>query len=87
MKTLVLLIKKKWFDMIKSGEKKEEYVRNTAYWEKRLFDYKYDRKIDCIEFRNGYGKNVPKITVELIDIRLGYPYWGWTNNHYEICYI
>jgi hypothetical protein len=36
MKTLHLVLKKKWFDMILSGEKKEEYRENTGYWFNRL---------------------------------------------------
>lgn len=36
MKTLKLTIKKKWFDMILSGEKKEEYREIKDYWTKRL---------------------------------------------------
>lgn len=33
---LILPIKKKWFDMILSGEKKEEYRDITAYYEVRF---------------------------------------------------
>ena len=33
---LVLPIKKKWFDMILSGEKKEEYREIKRYYESRL---------------------------------------------------
>ena len=39
MKTLTLFLKKKWFDMIASGEKTEEYREIKPYWEKRLFDF------------------------------------------------
>ena len=35
-KTLHLVLKKKWFDMIASGEKKEEYREITPYWCNRL---------------------------------------------------
>lgn len=35
-KTLTLSLKKKWFDMIASGEKTEEYREIKPYWEKRL---------------------------------------------------
>lgn len=31
-----LHLKKKWFDKIKSGQKKHEYRLATPYWEKRL---------------------------------------------------
>lgn len=33
---LVLPIKKKWFDMIASGEKKEEYREIKPYWTSRF---------------------------------------------------
>ena len=36
MKILHLTIKKKWFDMILSGEKKEEYREIKPYWNRRL---------------------------------------------------
>lgn len=36
---LVLPIKKKWFDMILSGEKKEEYREIKPYYEVRLQNY------------------------------------------------
>lgn len=36
MKTLTLTLKKKWFDLIKSGEKKEEYREVKAYYVGRL---------------------------------------------------
>lgn len=36
MSTLNLTLKKKWFDMILSGEKKEEYREIKPYWEKRF---------------------------------------------------
>ena len=33
----ILPIKKKWFDMIKSGEKTEEYREIKPYWTKRFY--------------------------------------------------
>jgi hypothetical protein len=36
MKVLHLTLKKKWFDMIASGEKKEEYRDLKSYWASRL---------------------------------------------------
>lgn len=39
-KVLYLPLNKKWFDLIKSGEKKEEYREIKLYYEKRLLDYK-----------------------------------------------
>lgn len=40
MKTLHLPLKAKWYEMIESGEKTEEYREIKPYWEKRLVDYK-----------------------------------------------
>jgi len=37
MEILHLTLKKKWFDMILSGEKKEEYREIKDFWLKRLF--------------------------------------------------
>ena len=52
MKTLHLNVKKEFFDMIKSGEKKEEYREVKIYWFKRLV-----KKYKAIAFKinNGYG--------------------------------
>lgn len=36
MKTLHLTLKKKWFDMISSGEKTEEYREIKKYWAARM---------------------------------------------------
>jgi len=36
MRTLHLTLKKKWFDMIASGEKTEEYRELKPYWFRRL---------------------------------------------------
>ncbi len=38
MKTLHLTLKKKWFDMIASGEKTEEYREIKSYWIQRLLE-------------------------------------------------
>jgi hypothetical protein len=45
-KTLHLNLKRKWFDMIKSGEKKEEYRDITPYWCSKflLFNGKHESR-------------------------------------------
>lgn len=40
MKILDLVLKHKWYDMIASGEKREEYRALTPYWFTRLCAYK-----------------------------------------------
>jgi len=82
MEILHLTLKKKWFDMIASGEKREEYREMKPYWDNRLMKKKYD----AIYFRNGYGKDAPKMLVEIKAIIEGHgrPEWG---SGYEQVYI
>ena len=40
-KTLHLVLKRKWWDMIASGEKKEEYREVCHYWAARLLNEQY----------------------------------------------
>ena len=61
---LPLVLKGKWFDMIASGEKREEYRLPTLYWRKRL--HNWDRKFTgnttpVVEFRRGYAKDAPRM--------------------------
>lgn len=87
---LTLPIKKKWFDMIKSGEKKEEYREIKPYWTKRFMNNLYDIRIvdnitgitifearGTVIFKNGYQKNAHRIKcfVEL-EKNLGKEEWG-----------
>ena len=60
VKVLHLTLKKKWFDLIKSGEKKIEYREVKPYWKKRIAD----KSFDLIHFRNGYSKSSPAMLVE-----------------------
>lgn len=78
-KTLHLTLKKKWFDMIASGEKKEEYREIKDYWTKRLLHT--DLSLNpywLVQFRNGYSKDAPTITLVCkgISISEGNPKWG-----------
>ncbi len=45
MKTLHLVLKAEWYDMIASGEKREEYREITSYWLNRL----RDKAMTCID--------------------------------------
>jgi len=52
-KILHLTIEKKWFEMIASGEKKEEYRALSQYWIKRLLEHSNIKSSDNIhEFLN-----------------------------------
>jgi len=64
MKNLHLTLKKKWFDLIASGEKTVEYREYKPYWEKRLIGKGFQE----VHFRNGYRKNSPFMRVECLGI-------------------
>lgn len=88
---LYLTLNKKWFDMIKSGEKKEEYRDIEPYWENRLCIFergnrignmthiKFNgyRKFDIVCFRNGYSKKSPTVWIECKGIREGRSKLKW----------
>ncbi len=88
---LTLPIKKKWFDMILSGEKKEEYREAKQYYKGRflnLFDIVDEGDGQLINpfeenpereimFRNGYGKNSPSFVARCtLSIGEGREEWG-----------
>lgn len=89
---LILPIKKKWFDMILSGEKKEEYREIKPYYMSRFanvfsmyptsstYPYSnvpYGTDIREILFRNGYGKNCPEFVASCtLEVKKGKPEWG-----------
>lgn len=95
---LHLNLKRKWFDMIKSGEKTTEYREIKWYW-RRIFNvreqrvkikgkhyYKHHEIIIC--FSNGYAKDREQFYCKLkrIDIGYGKPEWGAIpgRNYYRI---
>lgn len=79
---LILPIKKKWFDMIRSGEKKEEYREIKAYYFSRfktlpLYEFREDKMIFEVVFRNGYSKSSPALKCKCkIRIGQGKEEWG-----------
>ena len=81
METLHLNLHKKWFDMILSGEKKEEYREITEYWKKRLTNVK-KQNIKTVTFSNGYAKDRRQFKIEIsyITARTGLPEWGAENH-------
>ena len=78
MKTLTLAIKKKWFDMIASGVKLEEYREIKPYYKSR-----FNKPLTHIRFTNGYGHSVPSVTVELLGISKGIPKPEWSKGTIE----
>ena len=64
MRVLQLTLKKKWFDLIASGEKVFEYREYKPYWMPRLLGKSGTRDYDEVRFTNGYGKYRPFLRVE-----------------------
>ena len=61
---LPLVLKGKWFDMIASGEKREEYRLPTHYWRTRLHNWNLkftENTTPIVEFRRGYAKDAPRL--------------------------
>ena len=80
---LYLTLKKKWFDMILSGEKTEEYREIKPYWEKRLMEEVFGgirsfKNFKSIVFTNGYGGHRPSFEIEIdcMGIGKGFKDWG-----------
>lgn len=87
---LQLTLKKKWFEMILSGQKAEEYREIKEYWIKRLFvnhreyftllknkEMKHCR-YKTVKFRLGYSRNAPNMIFEIASIAVGTPNPEWS---------
>lgn len=61
---LTLVLKKQWFDKIKSGEKTIEYREAKEYWENRLY-----KNINSVVLKNGYSKNAPALEADVSYIK------------------
>ena len=75
LRVLRLTLKKKWFDMIASGEKHEEYREQGKWIDSRV---NANKEYDVVEFKNGYGPHVPCCLVKYLgyDWTTGNPAWG-----------
>lgn len=86
MKILHLPLKAKWYEMIESGVKTEEYREIKPYWEKRLMCNKWNfctdslyhipQKFDAVKFSYGYTKRTMTFECKDITIGKGNPEWG-----------
>lgn len=68
---LPLVLKGKWYDMIASGEKREEYRDATPYWAVRLKNWDDDGRECVVEFRRGYAHDAPRMAF------MSTWYWHW----------
>ena len=75
-KELKLVLKKKWYDMIASGEKKEEYRDLTTFYRRRLETgwnkpYLRWRKYDIVTFYYGYAPDRPSMSFKYDGVKIG----------------
>lgn len=49
MNTLKLTLRKKWFEMILSGEKKEEYREIKSFWNVRLLNWPFSKTSNSLK--------------------------------------
>lgn len=98
---LILPIKRKWYDMIASGEKKEEYREIKSYWTTRFNNYLNEKGSNLIEvekdlrrytlwaqviFRNGYRKDSPQLKCKCkLRIGEGKEKWGAEKRKRVLC--
>lgn len=83
---IILPIKRKWYEMILTGEKKEEYREIKPYYKSRfkkvfsMYPYSfipYGQDVHEVVFRNGYSKESPSFTALCsLDIKTGREEWG-----------
>ena len=85
--TLIFPIKKKWYDMILSGEKKEEYREIKTYYTSRFISHGLIAKTsdgeticlgpEFVVFRNGYSSTSPAcLALVYVMEGTGNPEWG-----------
>ena len=87
---LPLVLKCKWYDMIASGKKMEEYRADTPYWRCRFSNWIKNLPIDghlVIAFSRGYHK--PDLFIEACGANVYsnqlHPDWGEpTGSHYVV---
>ncbi|TNE31685.1 MAG: ASCH domain-containing protein [Bacteroidetes bacterium] len=87
LKTLTLPIKRKWFDMIKSGKKREEYREIKPHWERRLINNGKLREFDQVLFINGYRSDSERLLVQCTGIGVGTGEMDWGAEQGSIYFI
>lgn len=89
--TLHLVLKGKWYDMIASGEKTEEYREPKPYWIKRILDgssakllgvasipllFSLRSKYERVCFHRGYTSQTMTFKIKDVLYDMGKPAWG-----------
>lgn len=71
---LHLVVTGKWFDMVASGVKKEEYRLHNLYWHRRIM--KQSCIIDSVVFHRGYTNITHERECLRVREGIGKPEWG-----------
>ena len=89
--TLHLVLKGKWYDMIASGEKTEEYREPKPYWIKRILDgssakqpelaplprqLSIQTKYESVCFHRGYTSQTMTFEFKDVSVGMGNAAWG-----------
>lgn len=89
--TLHLVLKGKWYDMIASGEKTEEYREPKPYWIKRILDgstaklpelaplprqLSLRNKYERVCFHRGYTSQTMIFKIKDVSVGIGKVAWG-----------
>lgn len=89
--TLHLVLKSKWYDMIASGEKTEEYRETKHYWIKRIFkgstakqpeltsvshQLSKQTKYERVCFHRGYTNKTMIFEIKDVSVGIGNATWG-----------
>lgn len=93
---LHLNLKSQWFNMILSGEKKEEYREQKLYWNRIFYSglkaicikdiyYKPEDVIIC--FSNGYAKNRRQFYIKCNGLKSGFGLEKWGAAKDEVYYV
>jgi len=89
--TLHLVLKGKWYDLIASGEKTEEYREPKPYWTKRILDDSSVKrpgltpvssrlslwtKYERVCFHRGYTSQTMTFKIKGVSVGMGNVAWG-----------
>ena len=85
---LTFTLKKKWYDLIATGEKKEEYREVKPYWKTRIVNWERalraakGKKVGILRFRLGYNGNAPDLCFRAVpQPNDEYPTWTLLTDH------
>ncbi len=74
MSTIPLVLAHRWFDMIASGIKKEEYREIKPY-----YDVRFSKKPNTVIFCRGYSSDRHIMSVAILGISKGFPKSEWSD--------